>query len=267
MTRLSAKQLRSYDAAGLLAPARVDPHTGYRLYHPAQVRTAITIAMLRSLDVPLPVIADLLVAGEDEARRLLDAERRRLADRLAAQERTLRTLGRLTGGEGLMPYDVATAAVPALRLLALRGTSTAERLHHDAAELAARVLALVPGATAPDAAPAVGLYPVDLDGAVAFAVGVEAAPGGGDDAPLPGGLVRIDLPAGRVARVVHEGPHDELGLAYFPLLAWLRERGHEARTPVVERYLDDPAETVPERLRTEVSIALPADLSPDDATP
>lgn len=261
MTRLSAKQLRSYDAAGLLAPARVDPQTGYRHYHPAQARTAITIAMLRSLDVPLPVIADLLVAGEAEARRLLDAERAKAAARLAAQERTLRTLGRLTGGDELMPYEVEAVDVPARRLLALRGTSTAEDLHRDAAALATRVLALVPGAGSADAAPAVGLYPVDLDDPVAFAVGVEGG-SADDDAPPPGGLTRIDLPAGRVARVVHEGPHDELALAYFPLLAWLREHGHEARTPVVERYLDDPADTDPERLRTEVSISLPPEGAP-----
>jgi DNA-binding transcriptional MerR regulator len=81
MARLSAKQLRAYDAAGLLAPARTDPETGYRYYHPRQVRTALTIAMLRSLDVPLERIRELLVAGDAEIQALLAGERARCSPR------------------------------------------------------------------------------------------------------------------------------------------------------------------------------------------
>lgn len=251
MTRLSAKQLRSYDALGLLAPAQVDPGTGYRYYHPRQARTAVTIALLRSLDVPLPAIHELLVADEEGAERILAGERERLAAELAARERTLRALGRLTAARELMPYEVTTATEPPRRLLALHGTSTAERLHADAAALVARLAEALPWAAEPDAPPVVGIYPLDLDGSFAFAVGVEA---GARAAPT--GVASLDLAGGAVARVVHHGSHDELPLAYFPLLAWIQERGHTAAGPVRERYLDDPAEVGPELLRTEVSILL-----------
>lgn len=284
MTRLSAKQLRDYDALGLLAPARVDPQTGYRYYHQRQARTAVTIALLRSLDVPLAAISQLLVADEEGIERILAAERARIAAELAARERALRALERLArasaAGDGeLMPHAVETAVEPPRRLLAVHGTTTAERLHADAAALVAGLLAELPWAAGPDGPPVVGLYPLDLDGELAFTVGVELIDGGAEAsgpagasgtagarspvgsaaAVAPGGeaaVAPLDLPGGPVARVVHVGPHDELPLAYFPLLAWLQERGHDAAGPVRERHLDDPATTAPEHLRTEVSILL-----------
>ncbi|MFD0684136.1 MerR family DNA-binding transcriptional regulator [Actinomadura fibrosa] len=56
LCRLSVKQLRHYDDLGLLVPARVDPASGYRYYRPAQARDALSIGLLRSLDVPLPMV-------------------------------------------------------------------------------------------------------------------------------------------------------------------------------------------------------------------
>src|SRR5258705_1241876 len=78
--RLSVKALRHYDELGLLRPERVDVATGYRYYHRRQAPAAIAIALLRSLDVPLPAIRDLL-ASEDPATmmQVLDRERERRA--------------------------------------------------------------------------------------------------------------------------------------------------------------------------------------------
>jgi biotin carboxylase len=73
--RLSVKQLRSYNELGLLAPAYVDPDSGYRYYHRGQARTAITIALLRSLDVPLSDVHELLVADEPQSVALLEDDR------------------------------------------------------------------------------------------------------------------------------------------------------------------------------------------------
>lgn len=52
-SRLSPKALRLYDDLGLLEPARVDPSSGYRLYHPAQLDRARLVAWLRRLGMPL----------------------------------------------------------------------------------------------------------------------------------------------------------------------------------------------------------------------
>ena len=58
---LSAKRLRSYAACGLLLPAAVDSHSGYRYYSPGQVHEAQLIDALREAGMPLADIASLLV--------------------------------------------------------------------------------------------------------------------------------------------------------------------------------------------------------------
>ncbi len=261
LTRLSVKQLRSYDALGLLVPARVDERSGYRYYHEGQARTAITIALLRSLDVPLETIRELLVADDHVAERLLADHRARLTAELTRTERTLRALAHLRSDLELMPHAVRCAIDPPRRLLALHGTSDAERLAEDAA-LIARLLDALPDGGPEATPPVVGLYPLDLDGEVAFSVGVEVPVVdelAGDDTALDaaaGALTVVELPGGPVARAVHLGPHDELPLAWFPLLAWARERGHAVTGAVRETYVDDPVTTDPHHLRTDITIPL-----------
>src|SRR5690242_8699518 len=53
---LSRKALRLYDELGLLHPARVDPDTLYRFYHPGRLEQARLVAWLRRLGMPLAVI-------------------------------------------------------------------------------------------------------------------------------------------------------------------------------------------------------------------
>ncbi|MFG3117368.1 MerR family transcriptional regulator [Streptomyces sp. NPDC048197] len=58
-SRLSPKALRLYDELGLLRPARVDPHSGYRHYAPAQLERARLVAWLRRLGMPLARIREV----------------------------------------------------------------------------------------------------------------------------------------------------------------------------------------------------------------
>ena len=66
-TGLTAKALRLYDDLGLLAPADVDEHTGYRRYTPDQVDPARLVARLRSAGVPLRRIATIVGLDDREA--------------------------------------------------------------------------------------------------------------------------------------------------------------------------------------------------------
>jgi len=72
---LSAKRLRTYAAEGLLAPAAVDPGSGYRYYSPAQLADAQAIDALRQADVPL---ADIRAFMRQPSREQLDAWERQL---------------------------------------------------------------------------------------------------------------------------------------------------------------------------------------------
>jgi protein phosphatase len=57
---LSPKRLRTYAAEGLIAPAAVDPASGYRYYSPGQLRSAQLIDALRQAGMPLADIRVLM---------------------------------------------------------------------------------------------------------------------------------------------------------------------------------------------------------------
>lgn len=88
---LTVSALRFYDAAGVLAPAWVDPVSGYRWYGRAQVRDARLIARLRRIGLPLPDIARVVSDQHDRrlVEHLLAAHLRRLEDGLADARREL----------------------------------------------------------------------------------------------------------------------------------------------------------------------------------
>jgi DNA-binding transcriptional MerR regulator/effector-binding domain-containing protein len=73
MTHLSIKTLRHYHQVGLLEPAEVDPHTGYRYYTLEQLPTAQLIRRLRDLRMPVADVRAVLVAGSSSERDTLIA--------------------------------------------------------------------------------------------------------------------------------------------------------------------------------------------------
>jgi DNA-binding transcriptional MerR regulator len=102
---LTAKALRHYDRVGLLAPAAVDPGTGYRLYSAEQVASARLVRILRSVDVPLDRVRECLAQPDDESvvKQVLIQHRRRLQARLD------RVRGDLHRTDHLIEDGVATA--------------------------------------------------------------------------------------------------------------------------------------------------------------
>jgi serine/threonine protein phosphatase PrpC len=72
---LSAKRLRTYATEGLLAPAAVDPVSGYRYYSPGQLGDAQVIDALRQAGVPL---ADIGAFFRQPSQEQLDAWGRQL---------------------------------------------------------------------------------------------------------------------------------------------------------------------------------------------
>lgn len=73
---VSVHTLRHYDEVGLLAPAAVDPVSGYRRYRRAQIRDARLIQALRGVDLPIEDVRRIL--GTDRVRPTLEAHRARL---------------------------------------------------------------------------------------------------------------------------------------------------------------------------------------------
>jgi AraC family transcriptional regulator len=81
----------------------------------------------------------------------------------------------------------------------------------------------------------------------------------GDDFPAGiQGLEYFDLAGGRHAILEHKGPYATLGSAYEWLYGkWLPLSGEEPRDgPPVELYLNDPRNTPPDQLRTDIRLPL-----------
>lgn len=68
MTSLSRKALRHYHDIGILEPAHIDSHTGYRFYDTGQVDSAHIIRRFRSLGMSIPDIKALLSTDDAAAR-------------------------------------------------------------------------------------------------------------------------------------------------------------------------------------------------------
>lgn len=238
--RLTVKAVRHYDAEGLLVPAHVDPHNGYRYFRADQVRTATTIALLRGLDVPLPAVREVLAAPDPDAvAAVLDRERERLRGELARREEVLRSLDGLARRPQRVRYDVRIADRVPVRLAGVTGTVRATAL--DAGTAALCTAAIRAGA---GREPLMAVFPLDLVDEFTVGVGV----------PDPAGA--LSLAGGTWASVLHVGPYPELPLAYTALLEHVGERGHTAVGPVTETYLTDPATVGADELVTRVGVAL-----------
>lgn len=79
MMGLSVQQLRNYSNAGLLTPYVVDEESGYRYYSFEQFHYIDRIKYLRSLDMPLPDIEEILKEGTvDKMQEVLEKQKQRI---------------------------------------------------------------------------------------------------------------------------------------------------------------------------------------------
>lgn len=108
-TGLSVSAIRFYAARKLLAPADVDPSSGYRRYAEGQIPDGRLIRDLRRLEMPLADIALALDRTEDERKQLVEQHLRRLE---AIVERA-HTLARIMGATNTRKETTMSATNPA----------------------------------------------------------------------------------------------------------------------------------------------------------
>jgi DNA-binding transcriptional MerR regulator len=108
LSGLSIGALRHYHELGLLEPARIDAHTGYRSYARGQLDDARLIGRLRELDVALPEIRAIVAADADARRQLLAAHRTRLVAQVSRIQRQLHWLNQSIDHE----VPIMTTATP-----------------------------------------------------------------------------------------------------------------------------------------------------------
>lgn len=107
-TQLSSKALRLYDEQRLLAPAHIDPTTGYRYYHADQVAKGRLIRALRQTSLSLVDIASVIVASGAAVDQRLSRLARELDYRYAQERQALMSAL-------LLVHATASSAAPAVR--------------------------------------------------------------------------------------------------------------------------------------------------------
>jgi DNA-binding transcriptional MerR regulator/effector-binding domain-containing protein len=250
-THLSVKALRHYQEEDLLAPAEVDPDSGYRRYDLTQIPTAQVIRRLRDLDMPLEDIRGVLRATDlAERGELISRHLRRLEDELSRTKSAVESLrDLLEHPEPNLPVE--HRSVPPMRVAAISARVTTADLgpwfNGAFGELYA-TLSAQDVALAGDAGGvfANGLFS-DEDGQATLYLPV--------DTPFraAGRVGPLELPPVELAVIAHSGPHDNIDRAYGALAAHVTRHALAIEGPIREFYpvsrhhSGDPA-----RWRTEI---------------
>lgn len=88
----------------------------------------------------------------------------------------------------------------------------------------------------------------DLDAEIGFPVS-RKLPGRGD-------IQASEIPGGELATCLHIGPYDKVGAAYEALSRWIQDNGRAATGVAYEIYLNDPSQTLPQQLQTQILFPL-----------
>jgi len=251
MTHLSVKALRYYHDLGLLEPADVDPHTGYRLYDTAQVPTAQVIRRFRDLGVPVEQVKAILEAPDLATRNaLIVAHLRRMESQLEQTRSTVSSLRRLLEAAPARA-SVEFRSVPRVRAASIRKTVKLDEIEPWWSDVFAEIHAALRAARVRPSGPPGGLYSTALfaDEVGEAIVFVPIA-----SACETSGRVRItELAPGELAVAVHEGPLREADRTYGFLGTYVAERALGVEGPIREHYLVTDNDTTDEtQLRTEI---------------
>ncbi|MGW4499674.1 MerR family transcriptional regulator [Micromonospora sp. NPDC004336] len=245
--RVSVRMLRHYDSIGLLRPASVDPHTGYRYYTADQLRRLNRVIALKELGLTLAQVQAILddVVDVAELRGMLRLRRAQLEAQVAADTARLAAIGarlRMIETEGRMTTeDVVLKQLPPVRLAELSATARS----YQTPDVGPVIQPLYPelfrrlaAAGIQPSGPGIAWYAPagEADGeAVVVHAGVTVA---GDPGPAADVAV-VDLPAvDAAATIVHRGPMDEVERSMAVLARWIEEHGYRADGFAREVYLD-----------------------------
>lgn len=234
--RVTVKTLRHYDEEGLLAPAEIDPATGYRFYSPEQLVALSRILQLRDLGFS---VAEIRTLAADPAKLGAAIARRRaeLSASIAADQEKLARLEAI--GRGVdAPAIVVKPVEPVLALTAREAVDPASdriaRMFDMVERDAARALARA------DASP----FMLFHESADAARMDVEVC------VPLKG-----DMPGARMVEgaksagtLVYRGAYQQTPDLFATLAAWIDANGAAIGGPLREVYHRFGADQVGYRL-------------------
>jgi DNA-binding transcriptional MerR regulator/effector-binding domain-containing protein len=254
MTHLSVKALRHYHDVGVLAPATIDPGTGYRCYGADQVTAAQVVRRLRDLGMPLDGIRAVLLAPDPAARnREIAAHLERMERQLEQTQVAVRGLRALIGGTAPAPL-VEFRTIPAVTALAITEAVGWDDAVTWGSAAFDELIAAAEESGLTRSGPLGALFPGDFfeleRGQLTAFVPVTGPSGAGAGQRGTAGRVRRCEIAGIEAAVaVHDGPPDETDRTYGALGTVVAQRAIGVDGPVREYYPDG---FVPGPHRTEI---------------
>jgi len=240
--QVSVRMLRHYDQIGLLRPARVDPHSGYRYYEAAQLRRLNRLTVLKDLGFSLDTVRTILDDEVDAAqlRGMLLLRRAELAQRITDDEHRLRRVEarlRTIESEGQMSSrDVVVKTVEPVVVAELSGVSPSDD-PTDVGPVVQGLYGRLGAAMAEQqiglAGPGIAYYRPVGDGLEVHA-GCQVAPG----SVSYGEVSIVELPGiARAATLLHVGVMDEIVASYAALGTWIEEHGYRTDGTAREVYL------------------------------
>ncbi len=244
LSRVSARMLRYYDAAGLLRPEAVGEN-GYRYYRQEQLADILRIQQLKSYGFPLSQIGALLALDETSLLQRLRQRRAEAYQALREQQASLRRLDAdilRMEGKSMNEYHVILLEDPEQRVFSLRRQTGVTGYHALFQDLRAEASRLGLRQAGPVQMryhdPEFSHDSSDVEAQLVVA---------GD---APGVTVK---PAYTCAAVIHKGPYKGLDRAYDALCTWLADHpDYRLCASPLERYLNDPHQVGEEELETAV---------------
>ncbi len=232
MTFLSVKALRHYHEVGLLAPAEIDPETGYRRYELAQVPTAQVIRRLRDLSMSLDDVRMVIEAPTIDIRNAaISAHLRRMEGELEETRATVQSLRLLLDETAPTPIAVTYRVEEPSVALAIRAEIAHGEMFPWLDAAFAELHASVRQRAAVDGALFSGELMEDEFGEI-----VALVPGAGETG---GRIHSLELSRVEYAVAVHAGPLEEVDRTYAALGAVVAERAIGVQGPLRENYLGD----------------------------
>ncbi|KWX23226.1 MerR family transcriptional regulator [Mycolicibacterium wolinskyi] len=237
MTSLSRKALRHYHDIGILEPAHIDAHTGYRFYDTSQVDHAHIIRRFRTLGMSIPDIKALLSTDDAVARtEIIKTHLEQMEMQLQQTRDTVGALRELLSPVRTPP-DVELRREPALAVWSIAATvEVAEIDSWFAATLRTLRNAVATAAGAPSAAVPGGLYEraLFLESRGKATLFIPAPPSVGP----PEGVRAEVLPAAEFAVLTHPGGHEEgIDRSYAALGVYANEHLITDQGPIREHYI------------------------------
>jgi DNA-binding transcriptional MerR regulator len=240
MTGLTVKTLRFYHEEGLLVPGRVDGQTGYRYYEAHQIESARVITYLRSMELPLAEIRQIL-AQEDEAEVLDVLERHKalLTSKINQFRNVVRSLDEFINEERqarIMSNQSESGVQERMLEPMLIAGVRMKGKYSDCGKGFAQV------------ARSFGRY-LGGKGMLLHYDREFHEDDANYEACMPlrrrvekkvDGISVRELPGGRCVSLLHKGPYEQLGRSYARITQYIKEKGYLVATPTREVYLKGP---------------------------